>query len=251
MKSNKVFFACFILIFFIAEKAISQNQMFNVHEDRVHPSKVAKYEKACLKLNQLMKASGITEIDYFSANTDDFRYFHLTPIKSLGDVEQLEAILVEKIGKAAFGKLMQEFQDCYKEHGDYVIILDEELSYMPEGLDITTPGQNYREFTYWYYTPANEAKLETIAKEYKAMCERKNAKMYYRIYRAGYGTMEPFFLVVSSAQNALDYETQRVATIELLGEERKALFQKALLVAERLEISTGQTRPDISYFAKK
>jgi hypothetical protein len=107
-------------------------QAFSVHEDQVKPDKVQHYESAMKAVKDELAKHGIAEAVWLTAASTDFRYIHLAPISSMADLDKtLFAALNEKIGESAAEKLWGQFDECYDSHGNYVLLLDKELSYMP------------------------------------------------------------------------------------------------------------------------
>ncbi len=252
MKNHKIYFAfmlAFVLSFGknIAQEA-SSYQAYVVHEDRVYPSMTAEYEKAAKNLKAALETHQIEGADYMAVSQDNFKYLYVTPIENMAELDRnVFKPLAEKIGKEALGKIFAGFDGCYDDHGDYIVTLDKELTYMPEGIDIRTAGQDYRKFDFWYVTQENQKKLAEKAKAIKALYAEKGIKSYYRVYRSGFGTMGPYFMVVSSAKNASEWEARSAENRKLLGPEMGELLNQALKLTLRFESVSGWIRPDLSY----
>lgn len=253
MKTLKTTFVSAILIFLIPMIASAQgNQAFWIHADQVKPSMTNEYEKVSKDFIAACTKYDLKDADWSTAHIDDGTYLSITPIKNMADLDKNTlAPLAEKMGNENFRAIFERFNKCYDKHGDYIVVLNSELSYMPNGLTINTEGKNYRKWHFLYVTPENVQNLSGKIKELKALYEKKGAKEHFRIYRAGFGTMGDYFLAVVSAKDAQDYANQSDANDALLGEEGKKLFEEMFKYVAKYESKTGTMRPDLSYSAPK
>lgn len=227
-------------------------QKFIIHEDKVHPSMVMEYEAASKGLNENLKKHGIQGADYMCMQSEDFRYIFISPFNDFAEFDKNPfAELDEKMGKEASAAMWSAFESCYDSHGDYTIVMDKELSYMPDGITTNPEGQPFRVLEYWYTSPANADALVALAAEWKALCQSKGTKNYYRFYRNGFGTMGPYFMIATAAADPADFEKTNKETIEAAGEEGYAIYMKALKLTNKLEIVRGNIREDLSYTAPK
>jgi hypothetical protein len=199
-----------------------------------------------------LREHNISEGAYLATNTDNFRYLYVNPIESLKDVGQNPGIgeLIEKMGEDAFGEMMDGFDGTYDRHGNYVIALDNELTYMPDGITQTPEGENHRKFFYIYFTPENGSALRDAMKGVKALFESKKSTNYYRVYRSGYGNMDSYYMVAVSAKDPVDMEQKGAANDKLLGEDAGPVFSKVMGLAEKFEEYSGAIRPDLGYTPK-
>ncbi len=224
----------------------SKVQAYYIHEDPVHPSMTTEYDQQAANLVTLSKKYGVKE-GWLTFALDDFKYFYVSPIKNMADLDKNTfSPILDKIGETAFSKLFIDFDKCYDSHRDYIVYLNKALSYTPSGLDIKTEGKPFRQFSYYYVTPENLPKLREIAKAFHALYTKKGSKLEYRVYRNGFGEKEDYFMVVSSAKNAAEYEKMRAESNELLGDEGKKLYGDLLKVISGVKHITGMMRPDLS-----
>lgn len=223
-------------------------KMYWVHEDVVKPAMVASYEKVCKDLTSNLKKHSIQGVGMIVTNTVDHRYLWVSPIGSMADINyEAFRTLSEKMGGTAMSDLFNEMDKSYDTEHDYVIHLDEELSYMPGGITQTPEGQDYRKFHYFHYTPANHDKVREKAMAIKKLFESKGSKVHYRTYKSGFGTRGAFYMVAIAAKDAVDYASKITENNQLLGEEWAKIygdFQASLLEYEMVE---GQMRPDMAY----
>lgn len=249
IKSFAVFMiACLVLPFMLNAQDDGNYQMYWVHEDKVMPSKVAEYEKAAKMLADKCAEYNVDMPGWITSQTMDFRYLYVSPIKSLSDINFAGmGELREKMGAEAFDQMFASMNECYKAHGDYVITMDKELTYMPEGITQTPEGENYRKFWYLYTTPGKAKMLREKMMAVKDLYQSKGSTSSYRVYRSGFGTMDDFFLVAVASKDAITFETDGAANDKLLGEEAQAVFGEVLQYITKIKEYTGQMRPDLAY----
>ncbi|SHG22200.1 hypothetical protein [Flagellimonas flava] len=248
---TKVFVA--LAAFTISFSAFCQEkttQAFWVHEDRVKPSMITDYEKVSKELNEACKTHNIQTLSWITSQTDDFRYLFVSPIDSLSDISKASkgfGALREKMGSDAFDKLFDDMDKCYDSHGDYVIVMDKSLSYMPNGITQTPEGMDYRRFYYLHTTPAGMAPLKEAIMKVKEMYEAKGSTSYYRIYRSGFGNMGSFYMVAVAAKDGTAYETQSAENDKLLGPEAMEVFGGVMQHITKMEEFSGRMRADLAY----
>ncbi|MBT8266469.1 MAG: hypothetical protein KJO41_06955 [Bacteroidia bacterium] len=242
---------------FAQEKAVEEQekmwQMYAVHEDQVKPSMVMQYEQTAKMFADKMREHKIKDGGYLVTSSDDFRYLYVNPIEKFEEANDNPGMaeLSEKMGEDAFGKMMAGFSPCYDKHGSYMIWLDKECTYMPEGITQTPEGQNYRKFYYIYFSPQNQGKIREAMMEVKALFAKKNSKTYYRVYWSGYGNMDSYIMVAVAAKDPVELEQRAAANDALLGEEAGPAFAKVMALALKMEEVTASIRPDLGYTPPK
>jgi len=230
----------------------NESQAYWVHEDPVYPAKVADYEEYCTTLAKNCETYNVKKANWITVSTDDLRYFSLTPIKNMGDLDNSRfSHLQENMGAEEFNELFDNFDNCYDSHSDYIIHLDKKLSYMPRGVVEAQDGMEFRKLEFWYTTPQNFPKVLKLAKEFKALYAKKGSKEYYNVYRSGFGAAGQFILVAISARSAEDYEKIRKENKELLGEDRTPIYNELLKSIIKVETLNGYMRADLSYSPKR
>ncbi|WP_219549442.1 hypothetical protein [Gramella sp. MT6] len=240
-----------IFCFFLSLSMYAQegkNQAFWIHEDQVKPSMMMEYEKTSKELVEACKKNNVQNIQWSVASMDDGTFLSITPIANLADIQNMNfGDLREKVGDDTFNKMFEDFNKCYENHGDYVTLLVPSLSYMPDGLTTTTPGQEYRVWHRMDVSPANIQKVQSKMKELKDLFAAKNSKMHYRIYRSGFGNVGDYFVAVISAKDAMDYDSMSAENQKLLGKEGEKLFNEMFDYVDAYSIKRGAMRPDLSY----
>lgn len=250
MKTPRIIFIVLavILLPLTSTAQKEKNQAYYVHEDQVKPSKIHDYDMVSKDFKEACKKHNLQEISWQVASTSTGRYFNISPIENMAELDKnVMAPLAEKMGEEAFKDLFRRYNECYDKHGDYVIYLNKELTYMPQGISTTTEGQNYRKWHFLYVTPSNIQNLKGKLKELKALYTTKGSKEYYRIYHNGFGNMGDFYLAVVSAVDAEDYAKKSKESEVLLGEEGKKLFAEMFSYVLKYETETGQMHPELAY----
>ena len=228
--------------------AQSDYQAFWVHEDHVKPAMLQEYEQVSKEFVEACKKNNISDLSFITMATDDFRYAYIGGIENMAALDKNSfAEMQEKMGMDAFGSMMNRMDKCYTDHIDYVLNLDPELSYMPDGMTQMPEGMNYRSNTLYYVSPENYSKANDVAKRFRALFAEKNSKMHYRVYRSGFGAPATFFLVAIAAQSPAHFETMNAENMQLLGEQGAALNAELMTIISDMEPMRGYMRPDLSY----
>ena len=222
-------------------------QMYTVHVDHVKPSMLMEYEGVCKEL--LVKCNEYNfEEPWLTLVTDDFDYFYVTPIDNMAELDVNPfAALAKKMGEKELGAMFQKMDKYYEDHVDYTIVMDKDLSYMPDGMTQTPAGKPFRKNTMYYFKPEHFDAAEQLAKDFKDLFTKKGSKMHYRVYRSGYGSDGTYFMVAVAAESPAAFEAMASENDALLGEEGQQLFGRLMgLISER-KIISGYVRADLSY----
>lgn len=241
-----------LLVLFLSFSITKAQQMFQIHQDNVKPSMLMEYEKIAKEFNEAAVEHNL-QTSWFTAMSNDFKYFYITPIESFAELDERPMADMAKAMGDKFGDMFNRFDKCYDSHGSYIIMRDDALSYTPEGASEDAEEGNYRKWFYMYYTPENAKKVREGMKAVKEFYKSKNSKQDYRIYRNGFGQMENYYMVSISAKDEIDYAQRGKANEEALGsfEERWEEFSKIMNNISRMEEYSGEMRPDLSYAPKE
>jgi hypothetical protein len=249
--SSKKTLSSLLLLLFISTAIWAQSdryQMYVVHEDRVKTDMVEKHKEADKALLNAAKEHKMKDMSWITFVGENNHFMYLTPIKNMAELDKNPfEDLKNKMGKEAYNKLFEAFGDTYTEHGDYILRLDKELSYMPDGITQTPEGQDYRELIYYHIPPGHWEKAEELAKSVKELYTKKGSKVHYRLYKSGFGTMGNYFLVAVAAESQEAMEKMRKANEELIGDEGKAIFDKIENMVSKREVVKGKLSPELSY----
>lgn len=233
-----------------AQDEESKGQLFVIGEDVVKPSMVDQYEAAVKELMAAMKTHELA-VPYMQASMrEDFHYYYLIPIESLGDIEKIDNAfgeVVQKIGQekwkvlfAPFGEMLEYEKHVIAERADY-------LSYTPETPRIKPEERNFLHWTFYYIQYGKAEEATQIAKDYLKLFKSKNVPNGYHVYWGRTGIEMPALAVVQWAKDATDFYEQAKRSNELLGEEGKKLSKRAMAITRRIEHVSGWPRPDLSY----
>jgi len=257
MKITKITFAFGIMFLMISNIDITaQNnlnyQAYLIHEDRVKPSMVDEYEQISKDLVKACTDHNIQGTNWLTVVQDDNTYLFVTPMEKFADLDKNAfSTLSEKMGKDKINALFNRFSSCYDEHGDYIVYLNKNLSYMPKGLSQTTEGKPYRTFYYNYVTPSNNKNFVAVLKKVKAVFTKKNSKLDYRVYKTGFGVMGTYYMVVISGVNQEETANAGSKNWELMKGEFKPLLAEMGKYTWKNDEKTGWMRGDLSYIPKK
>ena len=251
MKTIKSFLVILILLVFVPSNSFAQ-KMYRIHEDVVKPSHIMEYEAVVNEMLALVKKHNIQDTNWITSSTINSHYLFISPLKNMAELDKPSFIseLVEKEGSEKIMALFNRMDKCYDTELDYIIYLDEELTYMPGGISQTIEGENFREFHYIYLAPENRAVVKEKMKAIKALYESKNSKTYYRVYKSGFGTNGEFYMVAIAAKDAEDMAAKGKANQELFGEEGQNVMWEMYSNVLKYEKMEAEMRPDLAYSPK-
>ncbi|GAA4899616.1 hypothetical protein GCM10023311_26250 [Flaviramulus aquimarinus] len=240
-----------LVLFLCLTCNVSQaQQAYQIHQDNVRPSKFMEYEKIAKEFNAACVEHNF-QGTWYTAMSNDFKYFYITPIENMAELDERPFADMAKAMGDKFGDMFTRFDKCYDSHGTYIVVRDNELTYMPEDKADAPADENYRKWFYMYYTPENAKKMREGMKAVKEFFTSKGSKSYYRVYRNGFGQMENYYMVSISAKDEIDSATRGKANDELLGPDRWEVFSKVMNYTSRMEEYSGEMRPDLSYAPKE
>ena len=133
---------------------------------------------------------------------------------------------------------------------DYILRLDEELTYMPEGFNQTPEGENYRKNHFLYVSPSNRDVVREKMKAVKDFNVKKGSKVSYRVYRSGFGSDGEYYMVAIAAKDAEHYAKRSNENQEILGDERKKVMGELWSNLLKYKVVEGWIRPDLAYSSK-
>jgi hypothetical protein len=248
MKAIKNLLTIVLISLFSGQALAQAPQMFLVHEDRVKPSKVMEYEQLAKQLVEGAREHNMEVPGWITVSMDDMRYMYVSPLSSMSEMDKDPwSPFREKMGPDSFDQMMSSMDQCYDSHGDYILLLHPDLSYMPDGMTQTPEGQDYRGFYYVKTTPSQLPALIESMKKIKDMFASKNSKSYYRVYSSGFGNMETYLMVAVAAQDEISYAQEGKENNELLGQEGYEVFGKMMNHITSMEEVRGRMRPDLAY----
>ena len=242
----------FLMAPFLSQAQDNSVQAYLIHEDRVKPSMKDQYEQVTKDLIAACKENNIQDTQWLTLALNDNSYIHITPMKNFAQIDQNAfASLTAKIGDDKAGELFGRFNPMYDEHGDYVIYLHKDLSYMPGGVSQTIEGQNYRTLYYNYVTPENEKNFEGVMKNMKKAFEKHNSKLNYRVYKTGFGVMGTYYMVAVAAASALESEKAGDENWTKMKDDFGPLLKELSKYTWKMNEKTGWMRDDLGFMPAK
>jgi hypothetical protein len=231
-----------------AQEAPPNTQAYWIHEDRVKPGMSEEYEQIGKDLVAACKEHNIQDIGWLTLALDDFSYLYVSPIEKFGDLDKNGfATLSEKMGADKLTALFSRFDTTYFEHGDYVVYLDKDLSYMPGGVSQTVEGQNYRTMYYYYVTPDQDKGFMKTQQKIKASFEKHNSKLNYRVYKSGFGVMGTYYMIAIAAQNEMEGARTGDENWKLMKDDFDPLLKELNKHTWKVDEKRGWIREDLGY----
>lgn len=248
MKASAFTNLCLSLMLCIAlNLPASAQQMFMIHEDVVRVDKMMQYEEAAMTLQKYISEHA-KDMTYNAAMTNDMHYLYVTPIENHGALDDMHKnweALTAKVGEDKMSAVWAKFDQCYDVHRNYVITLDEELSYYPSG-DIMADNGNARKWTYIHGYPDKLHQLREVSKKWKELYVKHGIQKGYRVYRGGLGTDIGTMIIVDYGSDIGDIVMHEKKIQEKFGAEGQALWMESIQVVRKVDEKYGQMRPDLS-----
>ena len=243
----------FLMIPFLSQSQDKNSiQAFLIHEDRVKPSMIEQYEQVSKDLVAACKEHNVQETQWLTLALNDNSYIYITPLKNFAEIDNNAfATLNDKMGDDKVSELFGKFNPMYDEHGDYVIYLHKDLSYMPGGVSQTIEGQNYRTLYYNYVTPENEQNFEGVMKNLKKAFEKHNSKMNYRVYKTGFGVMGTYYMVAVAGASNMESAKSDDENWALMKDDFGPLLKELRKYTWKNNEKTGWMREDLGYMPAK
>jgi hypothetical protein len=227
-------------------------QAYWIHEDRVKPSMTDEYEQISKDLVAACKEHNIQENMWLTMALNDNSYLYITPIDNMASLDEDGfKTLSEKMGADKMSALFERFTPTYDEHGDYVVYLNKNLSYMPGGVSQTIEGQNYRTLYYNYVTPENNKGYVEVLKKMKAAFEKNNSKLNYRVYKTGFGIMGTYYMIAVAAESNLASAKTGDENWNLMKDDFDPLLKEMSKYTWKMDEKRGWMREDLGYMPAK
>ena len=136
---------------------------------------------------------------------------------------------------------------CYDTALNYTIYLNEDLTYMPDGITQTIEGEDFREFHYVYVSPGNRSVVKEKMQAIKELYASKESKVHYRVYNSGFGTVGEYYMVAIAAKDGEHMAKKGKENQELLGEDGKNAMWDMYSNVLKYEKVEADMRPDLAY----
>jgi len=229
-----------------------EKKIYRIHEDQVKLSMVSEYESIVKELVAMLNKHKLPDLHWITLASNDSKYRFVSPLKNMAELDKPSWIgtLAEKEGKETISALFDRMDKCYDTELDYIITLDQELTYMPEGFNQTPEGENYRKNHFLYVSPENRDVVREKMKAVKDFNVKKGSKVFYRVYRSGFGANGEYYMVAIAAKDSEHYAKRGNENQEILGDERKKVFGELWSNLLKYEVVEGWIRPDLAYSSK-
>lgn len=228
------------------------SQAYWIHEDRVKPGMTDEYEQIAKDLVAACKEHNIQETQWLTMALNDNSYLYVTPMENFAELDKDGlASLSEKMGDEKMATLFDRFNNTYDEHGDYIVYLNKNLSYMPGGVSQTIEGQNYRTLYYNYVTPENNKEFVETMKKMKIAFEKHNSKMHYRVYKTGFGVMGTYYMVAVAGESNLQSAKTGDDNWNAMKDDFGPLLKELSKYTWKTDEKRGWMREDLGYIPAK
>ena len=249
-KTIKSVIAICLVALMLPSSAFSQqedDQMFAVYSYDIRPEMVKAEEAFVKEIIAKLKEYGVKGPTWSTATTNTNGFSYIVPLKNMAQLDEKPwQPLIDKMGKENWKKFIDKSKAHESSSTSSVSVLDSELSYMPNGLNPATPGEDFRAWNIFHIKPGMYDKAKEIGKKIKEAYASKNSNYYYRIYHNKFGGNGNTFVVVSSHKNMGDYYNKSEANLTLLSETVLPLYDEFLKCVAKQERSYGKMRPDLS-----
>jgi len=227
-------------------------QAYWIHEDRVKPSMTDEYEQIAKDLVAACKEHNVQDTQWLTMALNDYSYLYVSPVENMADLDKDEfASLTEKMGADKVKALFERFDTTYDEHGDYIVYLNKNLSYMPAGVKQTIEGQNYRTLYYNYVKPEHNKGFVDAMKKMKASFEKHNSKIHYRVYKTGFGVMGTYYMIAIAAENNLESARIGDENWKEMKDDFEPLLKEMSKYTWKTDEKRGWMREDLGYMPAK
>ncbi|MCF6222798.1 MAG: hypothetical protein L3J34_03615 [Flavobacteriaceae bacterium] len=215
-----------------------KNKSFWVHEDVVKLNMASEYETIVKELVALVKKHNLQDVNWIALKTSDARYSYVSSLKNMAELDKPSFVstLIEKEGKNTVTSLFDRMDKCYDIEHNYILKLDNDLTYMPNGFTQTPEGKNYRKNHILYVSPSNRKIVKEKMKAIKDLFAKKGSKEYY--------------MVAIAAIDEEDYARQSKENNTLLGADGEKVLGDLFNNLLKYETRIGYIRPDLGYSAK-
>jgi hypothetical protein len=237
-----------------AQEELPKYQALSIGEDLVKSSMIPEYEKA---VKAQMSLAGELQFPYpvSTYSTNDFLYYYVIP---LGATKYSMLDSIRKYTKITYSKspekwdaVSEKFEGTYDYYKELVILLNRELSYVPENQTLNQEEENFNYWVFLYVKVGNSTEFKEILKKWKELYKRNNINLGFSIYEGDIGTEQPLFIWHSTGKNKVDFWTEVDSHGKALGEEAKQLKDETRKLTRKIEIKTGLYRPELSYSPEK
>ena len=251
MKSTRLIYIVITLLLLNATVSLCQDtdkmNLMVIREDRVSPALTNDYEMALMDMTEFLSEKQINGFNYFAHLREDYIYTHVVPVDRLEDLENgLHAYVAKKINDPEFDLILDYLNDATEASRYYITQYRPELSYVPNDLD-WGDDNTYRKWSYFYFEPGTDDKVENTLLAWKKLYNQKGIKMGFRVNSGIIGIEQSVYILTTWAESPLDYHQDLQAASELLGSDGGSMWTKMMSDVREVEVIEGWFLPQYSY----
>lgn len=218
-----------------------------VREDAVKPSRSIEYEASLTDLKTFLTENKVKNVNYTTQLQDNYSYTHVTPIKSMDDIDGgLEAFIKGKERSAEFDLIWGDLNESIESYSYYVVKYEPEMSYVPDG-KVWLEDAPYRRWNYLYFEPGTEKLAENILLAWKNIYQDKKVKSGFRVFKGVIGLDQPVIMFTTWSESPLAYQEELQESIDLLDEQGSILWVAMMELVRTVETIEGWYLPQYSF----
>lgn len=226
-----------------------ENQLYWASEIVVEPAKSADFE-GVLKDWLAFYVENKYPWSYTVYRTEDFHYYILSPMKDtagLGEMMKTDMELAAK-GGPKYEALMKKTGSSYAFMNSDLVILRNDLSYVPEAPRVRTEDARFICWDYYYGIPGRDMEAEQVAKEWQALYKSKNIPDGFLNYMLVMGPDLPLTVGARWGKDAADFNASDESLRKTAGDAYTALANKTMALCRKYERRMGYRLDALSYW---
>lgn len=218
-----------------------------VREDKVIPSMANDYELFLADIKSYLEEKKVKDFNYFTLMQDEYMFRHVTPIKSLKEIQNSsQSFLAKKMNDPELDLILNLMNETIVSTKHTILKYQPNLSFIPEG-NSWSVGNSYRKWSYLYFYPGSETEINTILASWKDLYEKKAAKMGFRVFTSFIGEEKPLYIFSTWGESPLKYHENMDALATLLGEDGAILWLKMMEYVRDTKTVEGWFLPQYSF----
>lgn len=252
MKINNVLYIVFTVLLLHNTTGYSQISNDNldlivVREDKVIPSMSSDYEFFLADIKSFLEDKNIKDFNYFTLMQDEYMFRHITPIKSLKEIDKnSNKSLAKKLNDPELDLILELMNETIISTKHIVLKFQPNLSFIPRG-DSWSTGNTYRKWSYFYFYPGSEKEVEKLLASWKELYKKKDAKMGFRVFTNFIGEEKPLYIFTTWGENPVKYHENMNELSNVLGDDGAALWLKMMDYVRETKTVEGWFLPQYSF----
>jgi hypothetical protein len=230
------------------------DQLVYIHKETARIDRIDQYNKSAKDFTQMMKDAKLDVPFIRAAQSDDFNFFYLVPIKNYADIDKLSAAFNDMFANADKDKMnqnMKESTEATESTKDEIFKISKDLSYKFGESKLDMTKENFIHWDYYTIKPEFRQQVMDLAKKIKKLYEDKKIETPYTVWLADIGVDNNLIGVTSMAKDAVSFYQQMDKDNAVLGKNMQDLWNQMLPMLSHFDHKNGHTRPDLSYTRSK